>query len=80
LSGGCTAILRKATLIVAMRNFFLVLLGILVKVTHTMKRFLALTVLLGFVGILAGCDNSGGTKTDTGAATNAAPAMPSTNK
>jgi hypothetical protein len=36
-------------------------------------------VLLGFVGILAGCDNSGGTKTDTGA-TNAAPAMPSTNK
>jgi len=42
-----------------------------------MKRLYSLIALLGLVGMLAGCDNSG--KTDTSGGTNAMPAAPSTN-
>jgi hypothetical protein len=56
-------------------NFFLVLFLVLVKVTITMKRLFTLIVLLGFVGLLAGCNESTSTAP---ASTNAPPAMPST--
>jgi hypothetical protein len=61
----------------------LVLLGLLVKVSFTMKRIYILIVLLGIVmsTVLTGCNESSQTTapTDTNAAP-AAPAAPSTNK
>ena len=61
----------------------LVLLGLLVKVSFTMKRIYTLIVLLGIVmgTVLTGCNESTQTPppTDTNAAP-AAPAAPSTNK
>jgi len=44
-----------------------------------MKRLFTLIVLLGMLGVFAGC-NSGDSTTSGGGATNAAPAAPSTNK
>ncbi|HTL55795.1 MAG TPA: hypothetical protein VL361_08950 [Candidatus Limnocylindrales bacterium] len=43
-----------------------------------MKRLITLVALLSLMGVLAGCNQDTGSKTDT--STNAAPAAPSTNK
>jgi predicted small lipoprotein YifL len=43
-----------------------------------MKRLFTLIVLLGMLGVFAGCSNGGDSSTPPG--TNAAPAAPSTNK
>ncbi len=59
-------------------KIFLVLFGNVVKLTRNMKRLFTLIVLLGFLGVVAGCNQNGSTTTET-PSTNA-PAAPSTNK
>jgi hypothetical protein len=62
-------------------NILLVLFADFVKATPTMKRLLTLVVLLGLLGVFAGCNPSdSGTKApDTGTNAPAAPAAPGTN-